>query len=260
MTLVACWIRRFPSTQELLIAADSRLTGGSRWDACPKIFQLGITRSVMCFAGRTRFAYPVLQQLQVSVNAYSKARSGVLDIGELRSHIVAVLNGVIEQMGDFAKGLRLEDEVATVFVLAGYSWRHASFRMFEITYAKEHNRFAYINHSTKRRGPILFAGDYIAEARDLLKIKRRTATLNMEPFEVVRDMSLSPKYYEIGGPTQFIRMGMHGSVMPVCVYWPARHGGRLTLMGRPLLPYERYPFMRLDARTLQEIRGYTYTE
>ena len=40
MTLVAAWVRSVGTTQELVLATDSRLTGGHTWDCCPKILSL----------------------------------------------------------------------------------------------------------------------------------------------------------------------------------------------------------------------------
>ena len=37
MTVVVGWIREINDAQELIIASDSRLCGGYRWDNCPKI-------------------------------------------------------------------------------------------------------------------------------------------------------------------------------------------------------------------------------
>ena len=47
MTLVAAWIRQRSERDELIVASDSRLSFGARWDCCPKVFPLAREDSVL---------------------------------------------------------------------------------------------------------------------------------------------------------------------------------------------------------------------
>ena len=62
--------------------------------------------------------------------------------------------------------------------------------------------------------------------------------LDMEPFEVLRDMTREEAYPSIGGPPQVVKVYRHMNSLPFGVYWPTRESGVKTLLGRPLLDYE----------------------
>jgi hypothetical protein len=51
MTLVSAWIRDTGHGQQMIVASDSRLSFGARWDCCPKIFPLQRNDSVLAFCG-----------------------------------------------------------------------------------------------------------------------------------------------------------------------------------------------------------------
>ena len=83
MTLCAAWIRTVGKTKELVVASDSRLAGGIRWDGCPKIITFSRSDFVICFAGNTVDAYPFMLQVNNAIENYSRASSGALDVTEL---------------------------------------------------------------------------------------------------------------------------------------------------------------------------------
>jgi hypothetical protein len=64
MTLCAAWIRHGQSDegQELVFATDSRLRMGEAWDMGLKLFNLGRSDCLLCFAGDTQRAYPLILQ------------------------------------------------------------------------------------------------------------------------------------------------------------------------------------------------------
>jgi hypothetical protein len=68
----------------------------------------------------------------------------------------------------------------------------------------------------------------------------------MEPFEVLRDMIREGIDPAIGGPPQVVKVYRHLNASPFGVYWPSRTNGRITLLGRPLLDYERFAGLVLD--------------
>jgi hypothetical protein len=47
MTLCISWVRQVGSVTEMIVASDSRLSGGQFWDANPKILMLPRTDSVL---------------------------------------------------------------------------------------------------------------------------------------------------------------------------------------------------------------------
>jgi ATP-dependent protease HslVU (ClpYQ) peptidase subunit len=94
MTLVAAWIRQRKEQDQLVIASDSRLSFGARWDCCPKVFPLLREDSVIAFCGDTAFAYPILLQLMNAVRNYGKAESREMDISDLRPHFLKIVESM----------------------------------------------------------------------------------------------------------------------------------------------------------------------
>lgn len=61
MTIAAAWVRTLDSgAEELIFCSDSRLSNGKRFDHCQKTFRFARSDAVMCFAGRTDWAYPMI--------------------------------------------------------------------------------------------------------------------------------------------------------------------------------------------------------
>src|SRR5436189_1023175 len=104
MTLVAAWIRQVSSGEQLVVASDSRLSFGARWDCCPKVFPLSRNDSVLAFCGDTLFAYPVLLQLTKSIQNYAKSESRELDITDLRPHFLKIIERMRTEVGALPKG------------------------------------------------------------------------------------------------------------------------------------------------------------
>lgn len=75
--------------------------------------------------------------------------------------------------------------------------------------------------------------------------------LDMEPFEVLRDMIRETKFTSIGGPPQMVKVYKHLNTLPHNIFWPTRDANQLTFLGRPLLSYEKNRFLSLDPDTLE---------
>lgn len=74
MTLVATWIRQTKSNEELVIASDSRVTGGIVINCAPKLFRLERNDAVLAYCGPTMVAYPILLQIKASLDAHEETR------------------------------------------------------------------------------------------------------------------------------------------------------------------------------------------
>lgn len=113
---------------------------------------------------------------------------------------------------------------------------------------------------------IAFAGDQGALARDRLMSMLTAryqqtpsmfsdAKLNLEPFEVIRDMLReSGKSHTIGGAPQMVKVYQHMNTRPVAVLWPDAKTGAACIQGRPLLGYENMDLFTLDPDTLKTSR------
>jgi hypothetical protein len=86
---------------------------------------------------------------------------------------------------------------------------------------------------------------------DRRDLAARHQPLDMEPFEVVRDMLRDPGHAEtIGGAPQVVKVYQYMRTAPLGVYWPQKAGGEVYLQGRACLGYERIDRWVLDPDTL----------
>jgi hypothetical protein len=257
MTLVAAWVRTIGTTEELVLATDSRLTGGHIWDAGPKLVPLARGDSALCFAGVTAYAYPLLQHIQNYIAVYDRARSRALDLNDLKGHILRVVQRLIDE---------IEDPVTPPYgdfglVLAGYSWRYSDFRIWSLEYDLVQSQFFFrraTSHArrTKSTKKFWFIGDHTEEARvelyDLLQSRKKLTVggLDMEPFEVLVRFIRDSRYRSIGGPPQLLKVYRHMNTRGFNVIWPDGKSGRITYLGRTLLDYERNRRLTIDPDTL----------
>lgn len=122
MTLSIAWVRTLSDCQELVVATDSRLRAGYAWDSCPKIIMLPRSDSVICFAGNTEYAYPMMLQMRYAIEMYPKSLTRATDINKMKGHILRVFNHMIEQMSDLPFNADEPEDPMTFFILGGYSW------------------------------------------------------------------------------------------------------------------------------------------
>jgi len=241
MTIAIAWVRKLANeSEELLIVADSRLSGGMIFDCCPKIMTLPRSDSAICFAGDTNYAYPLMLQLYLAIDAHSPLRDRSMDIHEMRSHALKVFNSMRDMVMSDHSDLKNPN---ISFILGGYSWERKLFSIWHIHFKKSEACFAYrpakswIGDFDK----IVFVGDWAKEAeKRLIKLlqyrynKSLTSqgkakfNFNMEPFEVVRDILRENAYnnnVSIGGPPQLVKVYQHMNTRPIAVYWPNRNSG-----------------------------------
>ena len=261
MTLATAWIRNSGGIEELLVASDSRLRFGCAWDCCPKILVLPRSDSVICFAGDTMYAYPMMIQLQHAITMHHGLMSRAIDLTDLRGHVLRIFNGMQNWIHDLPANQSVPEEPAVLFILAGYSWKVRQFRIWTLHFDRISKKFQFKSatwHKGRTKGTkyFMFEGDHVVEARarlyKLLRERKKLTTggLDMEPFEILRDMIRHGNFQTIGGPPQIVKVYQHMNNRPYSVYWPDRAAGTLTCMGRPLLNYEKAQFMCLDPDTL----------
>lgn len=267
MTLVAAWIRQVGNSEQLVVASDSRLSFGARWDCCPKVFPLARNDSLLAFCGDTAFAYPILLQLVNAILNYEKALSRELDITDLRPHFIKVIDNMRGLVTDLPKGTHGIDPTDFKLLFAGYSTKFRAFKAWSLYFDKAAGKF---NHSplsfhTKRTNgakPFLFIGDNIPDAmkRLYLKFQERkkltTGRLDMEPLEVLVEMIESAEFDTIGGAPQLAKVYPHASVLPINVLWPRKDPRFIAHFGRPLLPYEGSKYACLDLTNFSLLAPY----
>lgn len=256
MTIALAWTRRVGKVHELVVCTDSRLSGYGEWDCGPKVIPMPRNDCVLAFAGWTLYAYPFIVQALSAVKQHPKALSRALDIEDLKGHLIRVFNHMLE----FHKNIPAKDAPAVQFLLAGWSWKRNRFITWVIHYDQHIQRFTHRRvqgwSGTNGNKYLAFIGDYFEDFKKDLITKLRTkgnlasGAFDMEPFEVLRDMLRSNAFHAIGGAPQLAKVYRHSNVVPHAIHWPDASSKLVSLLGRPLLPYETSQFLLLDPDTL----------
>jgi hypothetical protein len=253
MTLCIAWIRKLVNHEELVITTDSRLRSYGDWNCGPKIITFQRTDCAICFQGDTTFAYPMLLQLQTAVSNFPKAVDRTQDIYKFKGQLLDILNDMLIYKSDY-------EVPETSFLFGGYSWEKEKFALWQIHYDPNAKIFTHrpiqFWRSVEGEIKVFFIGDYVDEAKkrliEILKArdKLRTGSLNMEPFEVLRDMLREDREL-IGGAPQLIKVYKHMNRTPIAVRWKLNDKNVVTLFGRPLLTYEKPSYPVIDPDTLK---------
>ncbi|HEX8276661.1 MAG TPA: hypothetical protein VF615_28735 [Longimicrobiaceae bacterium] len=257
MTICAAWVRKVGDHEELLVASDSRLSGGRSIDHCPKLLVLPRLDCAVCFAGSTDLAYPLMLQLSLAAEAHPPSLKRVLDLRPFVTHAVKVFNSMAGAIRTPVAELK-EPDVS--FILAGYSWKRKEFEIYTIRYFQWQERFIARREKPHPAGfgLVVFRGDVRKEAeKTFFRLVQtrcpdpRERRIDMEPFEVIRDMlRVAQPHASIGGAPQLAKVTQYLSATSVAVYWPDRSSGVPVLQGRPVLDYEKIDRWILDPDTL----------
>src|SRR5260370_24497106 len=141
MTISLSWVRKVGTTKELVVASDSRLSFGCRWDCCPKVLALPRGDAVMCFAGNTMYAYPVVLQAIAAVSQHPRLLSRGMDLYDLKGHLLRVLNSMVTLIQDLPRGA--DNRPDTTFLLGGWSWQRSPFRIWLLLYGKARRKINF---------------------------------------------------------------------------------------------------------------------
>lgn len=263
MTLTMAWTRTVGQQNELVFASDSRLSGGSDWDCCPKLMQLPRGDSLFAFAGATIDAYPLMLQFRNWIENHPRARDRSIDISALKSRMRVVFNDMRKFITDLPRGYAQPDPPDCEILFGGWSWKKLDFQAWRFHYDPSKTAFDFeaVGSGVKvgRDHPIVFAGnaDAVDRAREIIirllrdrgQFRPGVRYFDMEPFEALRDIILSKEFADVGGPPQIVKVYRHGNTQPFAVKWDMPFGRTLSVLGRPLFPNEqtRLPVVDPDA-------------
>lgn len=273
MTLVAAWIRRTPGGKELIVASDSRVSGGITLDHAPKIFRLERNDAVLAYCGSTLVAYPLILQIKAGLDAYEETRNRVIDIVQLKAHI----EKIIESLKNTFSYLPNKDDIGTNFkiLLAGYSWKVNDFRVWTFRFDVKTGEF----NAFKMKGghSFQFMSDRPENERQATSFvlkrfchyqKGDGTGLNWEPLAALIDMIKDSTIDDIGGAPQIVKIYRHSNTMPVNVLWPETKKQNsfntkafsVTHLGRSLLDYEHSRYLTLDPETWELVKPWEIRE
>lgn len=258
MTICAAWIRKSGNSEELVFVTDSRLRSFGSWDCNPKIYTFSRSDFVMCFSGDTIFSYPMMIQLKNEIELNPKIKSRYQRLSFFKGVVFNILNGMLEHKSDY--------EVPSVeFLFGGYCWHTQEFKLWRFVYQKNIKKFTQYTvkfwRGVKSRIKVAFSGDYLDEAKDRLVklLKKRgkfeSGALEMEPFEVVRDMLLASnaetEFPLIGGAPQMVKVYKSLNRVPFGVRWKIDGKEVVTVFGKPVKSFRSIPLPIIDPITLE---------
>lgn len=263
MTLCAAWIRRGQGDEgeELVFATDSRLRMGEAWDSGIKLFDLGRDDCLLCFAGSTMRAYPLILQggnLQRFSVAWANPRLDLLDVLESICNLFTEVCSTINTEGrrGAEEQILVGDDEAQ-FLFGGWSWRMQLFGIWKLYYSPESKAFLHTAlHETDSAIKYAFLGDALDEAEGLFREELINSgnfvkgTLGLEPLRVLFRLSEDINYPTIGGSLQVAkvyRSGLHeffGVKMP---------NGKTAVLGRDVNLYDAPPMRFIDLQTAEFI-------
>ena len=236
MTLCVAWIRQVNDSEELVFATDSALTGGEKWNNGIKLFELPRKDCLLCFAGSTFRAYPLILNLISSLRFNPKLQNPHTDIVEVLEYLselfTNLVKGIISEIaGEDIHMMRSDAK----FLFGGWSWEENRFRLWELYYAKEVEGFIYKEHSAPNKSRIvIFLGDpeENPNVSELAQSSYRTIMeegdfdrkIDMEPIKVLRDLSRDKALREIDGSLQIAKIYKSGTSEFFGIYWPSIDG------------------------------------
>lgn len=273
MTLAMAWIRNRQNYEELVFCSDSRLRFGCAWDACQKVFPLPRGDCAITFAGDTKFAYPFVHAAMNAVSLHQGSRRRQVDITVVKPFLLRAINSMLNDISDFRQGETDYEEPELRMAFGGYSWLQKRFILWKFHFNPGEREFQHAEVSpwrglgSDRR--LLILGDpeasrsaikraeringekpvasedvqEIAKSRliELLDARniRDGTGLDMEPFEVLRDMlrdSVSPY---VGGSPQLVKVYQHLNTQPFGIRWPSSDSTSIAILGRVLAHGEK---------------------
>jgi len=257
MTLCIAWIRQKGETEELVFATDSCLTGGEKWNTGIKLFELPRKDCLLCFAGSTFRAYPLILNLVASIKFDQRLSSQQTDVKEVLDYLTELFSDLCadikEGVGDIHE-LRAEAE----FLFGGWSWKLQQFCIWKLYYSKDASGFIFEDyHNQQLSRTCVFLGDEIEPAKELYRKEfdddNFDAPLNMEPLKVLAVMARDRKnYHSIEGALQIAKVYTSGTSEFFGVMWPSIDG-RPSFLGRELALSNKPPVKYIDPDTAEVI-------
>ena len=257
MTLCIAWIRQKGQTEELVFATDSCLTGGEKWNTGIKLFELPRKDCLLCFAGSTFRAYPLILNLVASIKFDKRLSSQQTDVKEILDYLTELFSDLCadikEGVGDIHE-LRAEAE----FLFGGWSWKLQKFCIWKLLYSKDAGGFIFEDYHNQQLSRIcIFLGDEIESARELYRKEFEDdnfdAPLNMEPLKVLAVMARDKEnYHSIEGALQIAKVYASGTSEFFGVMWPSTDG-KPSFLGRELSNFNKPPVRYIDPDTAEVI-------
>lgn len=267
MTLCSAWIREKGDIEELVFATDSTLTGGEKWNQGVKLFELPRSDCLLCFAGSTNRAYPLILNLISSIKLNKRLRSPHTDVAEVLDYISTTFTSLVETV---VKEIATDDihrlRAEAKFLFGGWSWLQSRFRIWKLYYSQDAEGFVFqdfTNDPSKAR-KYAFLGDPVGEDIDIEKMagtrlrelfnddERFDDKLDLEPLRILIDICRDSAIRPVDGAIQVAKVYKSGSSEFFGVYWPSIDG-RPFFQGREFTVHNKPEARYIDPDTLEVV-------
>jgi hypothetical protein len=237
MTLCTAWVRQINNTDELVFATDSTLTGGEKWDHGIKLFELPRKDCLLCFAGQTGRAYPLILNLVSSLQFNKQLENPETSISEILNHVSELFTSLIKTVVSEIRDENIHELRGSArFLFGGWCWQTNCFRIWKLFYSEAAEGFLFdeLTSDASKTRFYTFVGetkniDIEKDAKDrfrlmLLEEDRLDSKLDMEPLRVLRDVALDSSIREVGGSLQIAKVYKSGKSEFFGIHWPSIKG------------------------------------
>lgn len=254
MTLCTAWIRKAGDNEELVFATDSCLSAGERWPTGIKLFDLPRKDALICFAGRTDRAYPLILNLITSLRYNKDFQDKAKDVSDLALFVSDLFTQLVYLITENAEPID-ELRAEANFLFGGWSWKDQQYVLFKIFYDPAEQKFVYTDClAEKKTRQVVFIGDYLEEAKALyyreFEGENSENVLDMEPLKVLTMMSRDrAEFTSILGAVQIAKVYKSGHNEFFGVLWPSILG-RPHFLGKEYRLFDKPEVRYIDPDTL----------
>ena len=242
MTLCTSWIRKENENEELIFATDSTLTGGEKWNSGVKLFELPRKDCLICFAGHTYRAYPMILNLISELRSRMEMQNHHVDISEVAGFIEELFANLIKNLIPETGKDTLDSLAAEAsFLFGGWSWRENRFRIWKIVYKKDAKGFLAEEQTAEKDNHriAIFLGNpeelgTRAEAmyqQRMIDLGKFHKNIDMEPAMILAELSKDGEIREIDGAPQIGKVFRSGTAQFFGIRWQSSKGNP-TFLGR----------------------------
>jgi len=210
--------------------------------------------ALICFTGNTARAYPLILNLISSISYEDLFFKRTYTLGDLKDHVNDLFSVLIKTISENVEDIHLlRGEARLLF--GGWDWEANKFRIWLFKYDKETEKFIAneLTDDDNRTNFYVFIGeaadiDIEQKAQDDLTLKlmeenKLHMRLDMEPIEILRDITLDTGIIGVGGSLQVAKVYKSNKTEFFGTYWhsskglPYFQGRKYTEINKPLVRY-----------------------
>lgn len=255
MTLCTAYIRQTNDTEELVFATDSCLTGGEKWKHGIKLFELPRKDCLLCFAGITMRAYPLILNLVSAIHLNKYLQSPIAKLDEVLSYVSDLFTELVKKIISEISGEDIHElRGGAKFLFGGWDWEKGNFRVWKLYYSAEVEGFIFdeLNNNSSKKRFYTFLGDpspkieeeaFKAYKELIYDEDKQDDPIDMEPLKVLRDIALNKSFREVDGSLQIAKVYKSSRTEFFGIYWesskgkPCFQGREYNEINKPMVRY-----------------------